>query len=180
MGPAGQDSSNPQSLRSTTDEHVSMVSYMFPREPAAASDYVTTQHFINLKQQQQRWALGDDSIASELSDQQSSTGAAQQQPGLSPQSATAAQQVQLAAAAQQAAGPQTMMYAQPIHPQLPPHLQAIQFTQYRTNGQPPAAAVAQVRTHLTSTSYFTTASCPKYLPLRCPVLVISIPAFLMM
>uniref|UniRef100_A0A8D8UYT9 Pumilio homolog 2 n=1 Tax=Cacopsylla melanoneura TaxID=428564 RepID=A0A8D8UYT9_9HEMI len=148
MGPSGQDSSNPQSLRSTADEHVSMVSYMFPREPATASDYVTTQHFINLKQQQQRWALGDDSVGSELSaaDQQSITGSipSAQQQGLSPQSATAAQQVQLAAAAQQAAGPQPMMYAQPIHPQLPPHLQAIQFTQYRTNGQPPAAAVAQI------------------------------------
>lgn len=61
MGP-GQDTSN-QSLRSTQDEHVSMVGYMFPRD---ANDYVqATQHFINLKQQQ-RWALGDDSVSTDL------------------------------------------------------------------------------------------------------------------
>ncbi|XP_008485254.2 uncharacterized protein LOC103521927 [Diaphorina citri] len=138
MGP-GQDTSN-QSLRSTQDEHVSMVGYMFPRD---ANDYVqATQHFINLKQQQ-RWALGDDSVSTDLSvDQQSPVP---QQAGSTPQSAqgTTAQQQQLAAAQQvNAAAPQPMMFTQPIHPQLPPHLhQAIQFTQYRTNGAPPVTQV---------------------------------------
>lgn len=62
MGPS-QDLTN-QTLRSSgQDEQVSMVGYMFPRD---ASDYMqATQHFINLKQQQ-RWALGDDTVTAEL------------------------------------------------------------------------------------------------------------------
>lgn len=61
MGPS-QDLSN-QTLRSSQDEQVPMVGYMFPRD---ANDYIqATQHFINLKQPQ-RWALGDDTTSVEL------------------------------------------------------------------------------------------------------------------